>query len=41
VVKGDSTTVDGKVVSLAPVLDLKAKTIASIQKKLADAPCDK
>jgi hypothetical protein len=40
-VKGDSATVDGKVVSLVPVLDLKAKTIVSIQKKLADARCGK
>ncbi len=40
-VKGDSTTVEGKVVSLAPVLDQKAKTIAEIQKKLAAAHCDK
>jgi hypothetical protein len=40
-VKGDSITVNGEVISLAPVLDQKAKTIAEIQKKLADARCDK
>ena len=40
-VKRDSTTVDGKVVSLAPILDLRAKTIRSIQKKLADNRCGK
>ena len=40
-IKGDSTTVDGKVVSLTPVLSQKAKTIAEIQKKLTDAHCEK
>ena len=40
-IKGDSTKVDGKPVSLTPVLSQKAKTIAEIQKKLADAHCEK
>jgi hypothetical protein len=39
--KGDSTVVDGKVVSLVSVLDQKAKTLAELQKKLTDAHCDK
>lgn len=38
-ITGDSTTVNGKVVSLAPVLDQKAKTIGEIQMKLKNARC--
>ncbi len=38
-VTGDSPTVNGKVASLAPVLDQKAKTIGEIQIKLKNARC--
>ncbi|MGD0792093.1 MAG: hypothetical protein ABR920_10015 [Terriglobales bacterium] len=39
--KSDTTVVDGKVVSLAPLIDQKAKTLAELQKKTTDARCDK
>ena len=39
--KSDTTVVDGKVVSLAPLIDQKAKKLTELQKKLTDARCDK
>jgi hypothetical protein len=36
---GETTTVNGKIISLVPVLDQKRKTITEIQKKLAGAHC--
>jgi hypothetical protein len=39
--KTDTAVVDGKELSLGPLLDQKAKKLAELQKKLADARCNR